>query len=84
MNDMVISWSFVNNPIVGGKVPLNLFEFKLRRKRLVNKLILSGIVDIRLMLPKFSSRRLGKLPMVGGIVPSVVAVVETIILMTLA
>ena len=73
----------VKDPIVGGMVPLNLFESKLRFTRLVNNPIVSGIVVRRRCL-KDNFRRLGKLPMLEGKVPTEVACSETIIPITLA
>ena len=66
-----------------GRVPLNLFKSKSRRNRLINNPIVSGIVDVRRWLFRVKSTRLGKLPIVEGKVPSVVADSEAVIPMTL-
>ena len=64
-------------------MPLKLLESKLRRNRLINNPIVSGIVDVRRWLFRVKSTRLGKLPIVEGKVPSVVAGTEVVIPMTL-
>ena len=51
---------------------------------MVNDPIVSGIVDMRRMLLKYKLRRLGKLPIVEGKVPSVLEDRDQVMLMTLA
>ena len=67
--DMYKYCRLVKDPIVGGRVPLNLFAIKLRLNRLVNNPIALGNVPDNLLLLKSKCVMDVIDPIVSGIVP---------------